>query len=143
MGIRAKILGRKHTAASGFQPLYASSNSLDNDAKLLFEPPPAMVVLLTGSTGNLGAYLLHMMLEAHSGFSKVYCLNRSANAREKQREAQKSRGLPTYLGDDRVQFIQADFGAYELGLSEDIYMKLLGEVSLIIHNAWVSQTSQR
>lgn len=142
MGIKAKILGRKHTAARGVQPLYASPNSSDNDTKILYEPPSAMVALLTGSTGNLGAYLLHMMLEADSGFSKVYCLNRSANAREKQQEAQESRGLTTNLGDGRVQFIQADFGAYELGLTEDIYMKLLGDVSLIIHNAWVCQTNR-
>ncbi|KAJ5994030.1 hypothetical protein N7451_009754 [Penicillium sp. IBT 35674x] len=93
-------------------------------------------VVLTGSTGSLGTYLLYSIL--HSGsVSKVYCLNRS-EARSRQENSFEARGLHVDANDlkDRVEFLQASFGEPRFGLDEDKYRELLDSVDTIIHNAW-------
>jgi aryl carrier-like protein len=55
-------------------------------------------VILTGTTGSLGSYLLAALesLPA-SKVVKIYCLNRFASAKDKQRKASESRGPPLFL----------------------------------------------
>lgn len=84
------------------------------------------VVILTGSTGSLGAHLLSALL-SNPNISHVYCLNRRANAAEIHKSA---------INPDRVTFLQAAFDKADLGLSQSTYALLSSRVTLIIHNAW-------
>lgn len=93
-------------------------------------------VILTGSTGSLGSYLLHELLRDLS-VTKIYCLNRSADAEPRQLQSMREKGLLTYTKfPRRVEFLQAQFGAEGLGLDEAKYEEMLQGVDTIIHNAW-------
>ena len=94
------------------------------------------VVAITGTTGNFGAYLLdHFMRDAN--VEKIYCLNRSANAWERQAKAHAVRGLSTSFPDGFVEFLQVDLEKEKLGLEDDAYARLATDVTLVVHNAWV------
>lgn len=92
-------------------------------------------VILTGSTGSLGTYLLNSLLATKS-VMKIYCLNRS-DAAQRQKNGLEEKGL--HIGDDgwkKLEFLQASFGAPRFGLDEAKYQELLESVDTIIHNAW-------
>lgn len=89
-----------------------------------------LVVLLTGSTGSLGSYLLHTFLSSPK-VSKVYCLNRSPDAAEIQIKGNLAKGLIS-TWDNRVDFLHADLSKPKLGLDENTYSRLQQEVSIII-----------
>jgi hypothetical protein len=94
------------------------------------------VVVLTGSTGSLGTYLLHELLRDQS-VSKIYCLNRSSDAASRQLKSLQEKGLSRFEHfPRRVKFLQAKFGSERLGLTEKEYEILLQEVDTVIHNAW-------
>lgn len=93
------------------------------------------VVILTGSTGSLGTYLLSELLQ-DPHVAKIYCLNRSADAGSKQLKSLEERGLTSDLCSLRVEFIQADFNWEMLGLEAFKYGKMIQTVDTIIHNAW-------
>ncbi|KAJ5524162.1 NRPS-like enzyme [Penicillium frequentans] len=95
------------------------------------------IVILTGSTGSLGGYLLHQFLKDPK-VAKVYCFNRSDNAQSRQRAGFISKGLDPSLLDDpaRVEFLTVSFAATQFGLPGATYNKLLGSVNLVVHNAW-------
>ncbi|KAJ5406907.1 hypothetical protein N7465_008191 [Penicillium sp. CMV-2018d] len=98
--------------------------------------PSPSTVILTGSTGSLGTYLLHSLLGSDS-VTKVYCLNRS-DAESRQKKSFEEKGLHLDANDwkDKVEFLQASFGEPRFGLSQSKYQDLLDSVDTIIHNAW-------
>lgn len=51
-----------------------------------------LVVLLTGSTGSLGSYILDSLMR-NSDVSRVYCLNRGHESLKRQERSQLSKGL--------------------------------------------------
>ncbi|TVY28697.1 Non-canonical non-ribosomal peptide synthetase [Lachnellula hyalina] len=108
-------------------PKKVASQALSDD-----EP---LTVILTGSTGSLGYYLLETMLRDPK-VQKVYCLNRSSNARDKfySRIPEITDSLKSK--DAKVQFFQASFGAPNFGLLPSQWDQLLSEADVIIHNAW-------
>ncbi|KAI5925742.1 putative NRPS-like enzyme [Camillea tinctor] len=93
-------------------------------------------VILTGSTGALGTFMLQSLL-SRPDIGHVFCLNR---AKDGGRTAQDDRfaaaGFPTDKFSDRVTFLQADYARPMLGLYEAAYQELTSRVGLIIHNAW-------
>ncbi|KAJ5992946.1 acetyl-CoA synthetase-like protein [Penicillium sp. IBT 35674x] len=93
-------------------------------------------ILLTGSTGSLGTYLLHILLENPS-ISKVYCLNRS-DAEERQKKGLEEKGLLVDANNwaSKAEFLTTSLGEAHFGLDEDKYEELLESVDTIIHNAW-------
>ncbi len=95
----------------------------------------SLTVILTGSTGSLGSYLLDALL-AEPKTTKVYCLNRSNDASQRQLKSNSGRGLTTSWGPDRVSFLQTDMSKPLFGLPKAIYDELLQQVTHIIHNAW-------
>ncbi|KAJ6110696.1 NRPS-like enzyme [Penicillium sp. IBT 16267x] len=103
--------------------------------------PPARssqsTVILTGSTGSLGGYLLHQFLKDPT-VAKVYCFNRSDDAQSRQREGFIGKGLDPSLLDDpaRLEFFTVSFGKSQFSLPDSTYTKLLRSVNLILHNAW-------
>lgn len=88
-------------------------------------------VVLTGSTGSLGSYLLAELLEQpHVG--TITCLNRSADSSAKQKASNAKRGLVADFSEDKVHFHAADLSKARLGLSEDDFSDLLETADLII-----------
>ncbi|KAJ5180461.1 hypothetical protein N7492_003671 [Penicillium capsulatum] len=93
-------------------------------------------VIVTGTTGSLGAYLLYELLRDLT-VTKIYCLNRSADAAPRQLQSLREKGLASYNAfPQRVEFLQAQFGSERLGLDDAKYEELLQSVDTIIHNAW-------
>lgn len=87
-------------------------------------------VILTGSTGSLGSYLLDALLRC-SHVEKIICLNRSKDARARQRKTHEINGLPME-GFHRVEFLQAGLHETFFGLEEDCYNDLLRTTTHII-----------
>jgi thioester reductase-like protein len=94
-----------------------------------------MTVILTGSTGSLGAYLLDRLL-VNPKVERVICLNRSKDAQQRQIENHLSRGLPTVFDPARVEFWQCDLSAPAFGLKAEDYTHLTSNVTHVLHNAW-------
>ncbi|KAJ5107679.1 hypothetical protein N7456_004354 [Penicillium angulare] len=91
-------------------------------------------IILTGSTGSLGSYLLDL-LEGSDSVSKVICLNRGADGgRKRQVQGNAERNLRTDF--PKTEFLEADLSKENLGLSLDMYQRLLSSTDRIIHNAW-------
>ncbi|KAL4734941.1 hypothetical protein BDV11DRAFT_174302 [Aspergillus similis] len=93
-------------------------------------------VVLTGSTGTLGTYLLYTLLQTPS-VGHVYCLNRSSDSICAQRRKSSLYHLDMPLDDDsRITFWKADLSRPDLGLAPEALNTLQSDTTLIIHNAW-------
>jgi nucleoside-diphosphate-sugar epimerase len=101
-----------------------------------FDPSGKQTVVLTGSTGSLGNYILNELVK-DLNISKIYCLNRSADAKMRQVKIFEEKGIEIRTDFRyRVEFIHARLGNEKLGLPELKYEELKRSVNLIIHNAW-------
>lgn len=89
-------------------------------------------VVLTGSTGSLGSYMLDSIMRRCPRVKKVYCLNRSADARERQTESSQQRGLVLDWEAHQVEFLHSDLSKPFFGLDADVYHALLAETTDII-----------
>ncbi|KAK1971952.1 thioester reductase domain-containing protein [Colletotrichum sublineola] len=100
------------------------------------KPAPAdrdQTVLVTGTTGALGSYLLDFM-ESNPAVKKVVCLNRSEDGASRQAKMSAERGLATSW--TKAEFLCADFSKSDFGLEPAVYERLLREADRVIHNAW-------
>ncbi len=95
-----------------------------------------IVVILTGSTGSLGSYLLDTLL-SNPRISKVFCLNRSVKAYERQTTGNKFRGLKADLTSNRVEFLHADLSRPSFGLDAEKYNELLKGTTHIIRKHYL------
>ncbi|KAG6864883.1 putative NRPS-like protein biosynthetic cluster [Blastosporella zonata] len=97
------------------------------------------VVVLTGSTGSLGCFLL-ARLAGDPDVSKVICLNRrhsgAATPKQRQMDLMAKRGacMSSYAW-DKVVLHGAELSRSDFGLRENEFSELLGATH-IIHNAW-------
>ena len=101
------------------------------------------VVLLTGSTGSLGVHVLQQ-LAMSSQVQRVICLNRTGSKNgvrlsqtSRQTDANTHAGI--HLSVDmwaKVEFLDANMQASDLGISKEDYGRLTGCVTHIIHLAW-------
>ncbi|KAI1460021.1 putative NRPS-like enzyme [Annulohypoxylon moriforme] len=93
-------------------------------------------VLLTGSTGTLGTYILAALL-SRPGIGHIFCLNRSQDGGHSVQIARfANAGLEAGDIEKRVTFVRADLAHPSLGLDESTYETLRSRVGLVIHNAW-------
>lgn len=92
-------------------------------------------VVLTGSTGALGAYLLEAFSKSEL-VSKIYCLNRSADSEKRQEFSSASRGLTSQWSPQRVTFLTSDFSKSNLGLGQETFSEIRDCATIIVHNAW-------
>lgn len=96
----------------------------------------AHTVILTGSTGSIGSYLLHALMNDRTT-AKVYCLNRAADAQSRQKKTFNEKGLSWDRSrEGKVEFLQASFGASKFGLDNRKYDEMIQSVDTILHNAW-------
>ncbi len=82
-----------------------------------------VVVLLTGSTGNIGSQVLATLL-ADPRVTTVYTFNRasSSSSGDRQRAAFEGRGLPaSLLSQSKLVQLSGDLAADRFGLTEPIY----------------------
>lgn len=118
------------------------------------------VVLLTGSTGNLGSCMLEALLK-DPGIERVYVYNRPARdtdpitSKDRQRSAFTDKSFELeLLESDRLVYLEGDGALPKLGLTDEVYeqvrferccsarswtndvVKLRSSVTHIIHNAW-------
>ncbi|KAF7946079.1 uncharacterized protein EAE97_005117 [Botrytis byssoidea] len=91
-------------------------------------------VILTGSTGALGSYILETLLQT-SSVAHIFCLNRVVG-KELQMERSQAHGLPTEFSEDRVTFLHADLSQESFGLDPVLFAKIKSSATDIIHNAW-------
>lgn len=89
-----------------------------------------MTVVLTGSTGSLGPYILEA-LNRNPKVARVICLNRSAKAAERHAQLCSARGFAP-LSPSRVQFLKVDLSLPQLGLGRAPYGLLVSSVTHII-----------
>jgi len=93
-------------------------------------------IALTGSTGSLGTRLLKAALD-DSSITKIYCLNRSADAQSRQEKSFAALGLTHNLQDtSKITFLTVKSGQNQLGLPDSQYNELIHDVDILIHNAW-------
>jgi thioester reductase-like protein len=94
-------------------------------------------VVMTGTTGSLGSYILDTLLALPtSRVAKIYCLNRSEDSEKRQKKINLTRGLNREWDGNRVEFLCADLSQDDLGLGRAKYAKLLKESTVTIHSAW-------
>ena len=103
-----------------------STNSrVDEIERMIQKYSSAVVVLITGTTGNLGAQLVDVFLRDRR-VKKVYTLNRPSSgtkdikARHEERFIDKGLDIAQLL-DDRLVFLEGDASSVNMGLSDGIY----------------------
>ncbi|KAL1671541.1 hypothetical protein EV122DRAFT_295427 [Schizophyllum commune] len=96
------------------------------------------IVLLTGTTGNLGAEILAMLLK-DDRVTRIYTLERAGKTpvKERQRARFVDKGFDTSLLDlMKLVALEGDLSADMLGQSDEMITEMLNTVNLIIHVAW-------
>lgn len=89
-------------------------------------------VLLTGSTGGFGSYILDVLMSKPE--ISVTCLNRAGSGSEKQTNINVERGLRVDFS--RVEFLEIDLNKDYFGLPQGKFKRLQQRATHIVHNAW-------
>ncbi|KAM0813786.1 putative Acetyl-CoA synthetase-like protein [Seiridium cardinale] len=98
------------------------------------KPTAGDTVLLTGSTGSLGAYILDSLFR-DKRVSHIFCLNRGPDSQDRQLKSLAAKGIPPPSG-EKVTYLDADLSQKHFGLSPQTYQTILDEATIVIHNAW-------
>ncbi len=96
------------------------------------------VVLLTGSTGSLGSYLL-ASLSSLSNVNRVICLNRVSHEdpTQRQKRSLEEKGIQlTSTAWSKIKVLESRSAAPRLGLPEDDYVELRNSITHVLHSAW-------
>ncbi|GJE93572.1 acetyl-CoA synthetase-like protein [Phanerochaete sordida] len=103
------------------------------------ERPDTNVVLVTGTTGSLGAALLSALVD-DPHVSKVYAVNRKGGEplEDRQLRVLADRGYDgeRIVKSGKVVFVETDVSEDNLGLQSDVYQEIRDSVTHILHNAW-------
>ena len=100
----------------------------------------ASSILITGTTGFLGTFLLDQLVQATGPDTRFYCLVRDGGAEDsgstnRALETLKSYGLAGQSADDRIIPVTGDLTQPRMGLDSDRYRELAEEIDLIFHCA--------
>ncbi|KAH6903053.1 male sterility protein-domain-containing protein [Coprinopsis sp. MPI-PUGE-AT-0042] len=122
-------------------------------ANSTFEPPTPVpsispikhqghVILLTGTTGLLGAYLLDVLLR-DDGVAKVYAFNRqgrdSGSLWDRHVQGFLERGLDSSVLQEfqqKLQLVEGNLTQENFGVSEKLFTEMAASVTVVVHNAW-------
>ncbi|EED20986.1 NRPS-like enzyme, putative [Talaromyces stipitatus ATCC 10500] len=95
-----------------------------------------MNVVLIGSTGYLGQYML-LLLAQDPRIGRIICLNRSATAHKTWATHPSTEQLfKNKEWQDKIHFFQIDFTQPRFGLADKVYSDLNNECDVILHSAW-------
>jgi FlaA1/EpsC-like NDP-sugar epimerase len=101
----------------------------------LFDKTGTLNVLVTGTTGSLGQFLIDALL-ADTKVRHIYCFNRSPNAEE------KFKIRATSIQNYRLEFFHVRLGEPGFGLQSKTLDRLMQDVDKIIHNSWKVSVSR-
>ncbi len=93
------------------------------------------VVILTGSTGTLGSYLLDALLR-NPIVAHIYCLNRAKDSLGIQIEKNRRLGLQYPSSNNRISFLTVDLSQNLFNLTKAQYGEIISTATLVVHNAW-------
>ncbi|TFK49392.1 hypothetical protein OE88DRAFT_1662947 [Heliocybe sulcata] len=98
------------------------------------------VIVLTGTLGSLGAHMLARSLCALN-IDKIYALLRKSDSAQspfvRQQEALQARGInAAILNSDKLELLEAVLTEPHLGLSEEVYERIRGSVTHVVHMGW-------
>ncbi|KAJ7717066.1 hypothetical protein DFH07DRAFT_762136 [Mycena maculata] len=101
---------------------------------------PNAAILLTGTTGALGANMLNHILQTQA-FDTVYCFCRPSakgiSPADRHLAVFEEEGLDvSWLDSKRLVFLVGNTDDFQFGQTSWVYSKLLNDVSHIIHSAW-------
>ncbi|KAL4894587.1 hypothetical protein BDV59DRAFT_200924 [Aspergillus ambiguus] len=114
---------------------YTANLTTNRDRQLSSQAAYPSVVVLTGSTGSLGTYILHDLIKTPT-IAKVYCLNRS-HAEIRQQKSFSEKGLDVSPDEwAKIEFLQAALGESQFGLEQAKYKEISSVADTVIHNAW-------
>ncbi|KAI1478995.1 acetyl-CoA synthetase-like protein [Daldinia eschscholtzii] len=97
-------------------------------------PKPSKVVVI-GSTGYLGSYIISDLLKLPE-ISQIYCLNRSKEAQKRQEEKVHELDESPAPLLHKLKYMTIDIGQPRFGLKDHEYEEIANEVDTIIYNAW-------
>lgn len=101
----------------------------------IVDPLTARRILLTGSTGFLGAFLLDNLLQTTQ--AEIVCLVRASDESAAKRRVMnnlKRYSLTPAEASERIHVIVGDFSKPNLGLCPDSFLKLAADIDVIYHN---------
>jgi hypothetical protein len=117
-------VGLRHSAID------ASSTTFNGRSQL--EGEGDHVVVLTGSTGGLGSYILASLLQRED-VSVIYAFNRPSNGSIQRRQISRfeDRGLDvTLLQSEKLVYVETDTSHDRLGLDNELYQRVCFTPSL-------------
>ncbi|KAI1394167.1 L-aminoadipate-semialdehyde dehydrogenase [Hypoxylon trugodes] len=101
--------------------------------------PEGEVVLLTGTTGSLGAHILSQ-ITAIPEVKKVYCLVRASTPEDAQSRVMSSLKFRNVFHEaiiEKAVCIPSDFSQESLGLDPSTLKTLQSSLTTVIHSAWM------
>lgn len=112
----------RHSYLNGFVERFSRDLCQNDDLK------HRDVVIVTGTTGSLGSYLLDRLVGSDD-IHRIYALNRASSDGtplvKRQKTALAARGLDAQIATSRkVVLLESDFGDSTLGLNEEILQEV-------------------
>ncbi|KAK7030388.1 hypothetical protein VNI00_014132 [Paramarasmius palmivorus] len=97
------------------------------------------VVLVTGTTGGFGSYLLESLV-ADESVSTIYAINRSnkkVTLMDRQRQALREKEIDeSILHSAKLKILEGDMRKKDFSMEKETFEKMRNSVTHIIHNAW-------
>ncbi|KAF8312105.1 acetyl-CoA synthetase-like protein [Clavulina sp. PMI_390] len=97
-------------------------------------------VLITGTTGSLGSYLLAQAIQ-DKNVQFIWAINRAEKSGQslpmRQHSSFEEKGLDTnLLHHEKLRLVEGNLSEPLLGLTEGLYRAIVNTTTVIIHNAW-------
>lgn len=133
----ANASDRGHKIEETIQEYYQIVDQLGNKRGPTADSLPAseQVVVLTGSTGSLGSYILERLMQTTS-VSHIYCLDRTSDSHSRHLKRNQKDNKAIDFPTSKVTFLKADLSKDDLGLDDGTYKRIQDSATNIIHSAW-------
>ncbi|RAL16759.1 putative NRPS-like enzyme [Aspergillus homomorphus CBS 101889] len=131
------VAARTGQESSAKDELSAMARLISIYSTFASRPAEEETVLLTGTTGSLGVYILSRLMQKPS-VKKVYCLVRAASpsdALDRVLSSLATRSLPM-INVSKIVALPSQFGREDLGLTPPVLDDLRQSLTKVIHAAW-------